>query len=63
MPNWTDDEGNNWQGKIKCKRCLQVFKYDKDGEVPLHVCHGGWYKSESKYPEWHEPIFVKPFKE
>lgn len=41
MPNWTDDEGFSWFGKLQCKRCLRVFDADKEGEVPTHACTGG----------------------
>jgi hypothetical protein len=42
MPNWTDDEGTSWFGKIECKRCLQMLDQEK-GEVPVHLCLGGKY--------------------
>jgi hypothetical protein len=44
MPSWTDENGNSWFGKLECKRCLQSFAM-VDGEVPLHQCSGGWFKS------------------
>jgi len=63
MPNWIDDEGYNWYGKLECKRCLGRFDTDKDGEVPTHRCLGGWYKSESYGGLWHQAVFVRPFDE
>lgn len=43
MPNWTDDDGVDWFGKIECKRCLSVFNSNEEGEVPIHQCLGGKY--------------------
>lgn len=56
MPNWTDDEGRNWFGKLECKRCLQIFEAGPDGEIPVHDCLGGRYRSESSGGEYHYPV-------
>ena len=45
MPNWTDEEGNNWFGKLECKRCLDTFDTDQQGEIPVHKCLDGYCKS------------------
>lgn len=58
MPSWTDDEGYNWFNKLECKRCLQRFGVDKRGEVPVHDCIGGRYRSESDVGEYHYPVRV-----
>jgi len=55
MPNWTDDEGYNWFGKLECKRCLVRFDHDKNGEIPAHDCIGGRYCSVSIGAEHHLP--------
>ena len=59
MPNWTDDEGNNWFNRTECKRCLKVFEL-KDGEIPVHECIGGRFCSKSSYGEYHLPVYVGP---
>ncbi len=38
MPNWTDENGNSYYGKLECRRCLNDFAPDKDGEIPVHKC-------------------------
>jgi hypothetical protein len=58
MPNWSDENGLDWFGKLECKRCLRVFTADKQGEVPAHQCLGGWFASASGDDVWHYPIRV-----
>lgn len=61
MPNWIDENGFNWFGKLECKRCLKIFKSDKNGEIPIHKCLDGYYKSGTVNDVHHSPIFVKKF--
>ena len=58
MPNWTDDEARNHFGKLDCKRCLQTFDANEVGEIPIHKCHGGYYKSGWDGLYHHAPIKV-----
>ena len=58
MPNWTDDEGRNHFEKLDCKRCLQTFDVNEVGEIPIHKCHGGYYKSGWNGLCHHAPIKV-----
>lgn len=63
MPSWTDEGGNDWFGKLQCKRCLQKFDA-VEGEVPIHRCHGGWFTSKTTRNEFgfathHDPVQVK----
>lgn len=58
MPNWTDDEGTSWFSLLECKRCLKNFTA-VDGEVPVHLCIGGYYRSISGRGVWHQPIRCK----
>lgn len=60
MPNWIDDEGYNWFGKLQCKRCSGRFDAVK-GEIPVHDCIGGRYKSASYGSEYHVPVWVSDF--
>ena len=57
MPNWTDEDGKNWYGKLECKRCLNVFEH-VNGEVPIHKCIDGYYKSEYVNGVHHYPVPV-----
>jgi len=59
MPNWTDDDGFNWFGKLSCKRCLAVFKAEK-GEVPVHECLGGYAKSKYMDGEHNCVVWATP---
>jgi hypothetical protein len=59
MPSWTDEEGYNWFNKLECKRCLQRFDADKRGEVPVHDCIGGRFRSDSDAIEHHYPVRVE----
>jgi hypothetical protein len=56
MPNWTDENGYNWFGKIECKRCLQRFDGNSDpavgGSVPIHRCVGGYFTSKNTTNEF-----------
>jgi len=58
MPNWSDENGVDWFGKLECKRCLHTFSADKNGEVPAHLCLGGWFASASSDDVWHYPVRV-----
>lgn len=58
MPNWTDESGFSWFGKLRCKRCNSVFEQNKKGEVPIHECLGGLYTSHFDGVEHHVPIRV-----
>ena len=60
MPNWVDEEGYDWHGKIQCGRCLQRFDEEK-GEVPLHPCHGGWFTSYHDGTAYYVPKFVRRY--
>jgi hypothetical protein len=64
MPNWSDDEGRSYFGKIECKRCLQDFEYDKKtGEVPVHKCvDGKLWTSAYMNGTHHYPVRVKESK-
>lgn len=59
MPNWTDERGRSSFNKLDCKRCLKEFEADDHGEVPIHECLDGWYRSESSGGIWHYPVKVK----
>jgi hypothetical protein len=45
MPNWSDDNGFSWYKKLECKRCLGIYDTDNEGEIPVHECLDGYYKS------------------
>lgn len=61
MPNWTDETGYDWFGKLRCKRCNGRFDAEK-GEVPEHDCIGGRFKSgpDPDGVTSHTPIWVGP---
>ena len=64
MPNWIDEEGYDWYGKIECKRCFRRFKYvvvNRSEEVPLHACHDGWFTSEHDGVFHNAPKFVRRY--
>ena len=50
--------GSNWFGMLQCRRCLKRFKADVDGEVPVHECIGGLYRSVSDVGVYHIPVEV-----
>jgi hypothetical protein len=56
MPNWTDENGYDWFSKLECKRCLQRFETDDQGEVPPHDCIGGRWRSVSGGGFWHVAV-------
>jgi len=60
MPNWTGDDGVSDFGKLTCKRCNQMFKYDKHGEVPVHKCLNEYAKSKSMHGEYHCVVWATP---
>lgn len=39
MPRWTDENGFDWFGKVRCGSCWEIFDQAKDGGVPKHKCH------------------------
>ena len=69
MPNWVDENGYNWFGKIECKRCYERFDGNSDpaegGSVPIHKCVGGYFTSQNTTNEFgstttNDPVPVPP---